>query len=55
MFVGGRQVLLRFPSSGFSQGNLSGLGFSLLPWGGWGGTNRALARQALPHQGWQRD
>ena len=28
-------MLLRFPSSGFSQGDLSGLGFSLLPW--WGG------------------
>ena len=41
-------MLLRFPSSGFSQGDLSGLGFSLLPWGG-GGTNRALALQALPH------
>ena len=44
-------MLLRFPSSGFSQGDLSGLGFSLLPWGGGagGGTNRALALQALPH------
>ena len=29
-------MLLRFPSSGFSQGDLSGLGFSLLPWGGGG-------------------
>ena len=42
-------MLLRFPSSGFSQGDLSGLGFSLLPWWGGGGTNMALALQALPH------